>query len=241
MIGRWGQLWRRLNEDTIGTDSYWWIALQNAAFYRDMQPLISRYARGRCLDAGAGRLAWRSLLTRHVDRYVSGDVVSMREGLDVLFDCTRGLPFADDSFDTVFCCSVLEHATEPWKAFWEFQRILAPHGKAIVSLPFLLHLHDEPYDYYRFTRYGAEYLARHAGLEVEEITTNGGFFHLMLNVPSVVLSIIWEALGLRSLIRPTNRFWLALASGLDTLFRLKEPFASNYIMILQKSADRDSS
>lgn len=234
MIRRSAQLWRRLNEETIGTQRYWWIALQNAAFYRDMQPLISRYARGRCLDAGAGRLAWRHLLTQHVDRYVSGDVIAERDGLDVLFDCTQGVPFAAESFDTVFCCSVLEHATEPWKAFCEFRRVLAPNGKVIISLPFLLHLHDEPYDYYRFTRYGAEYLARQAGLELEETIVNGGLFHLMLNVPSIVLSTIWEALRLRALIKPTTRFWLALAGGLDTLFRLKEPFASNHLMILRK-------
>jgi SAM-dependent methyltransferase len=236
MIGKTAQLWRQLNEQAVGTERYWWISLQNAAFYQDMAPLIFKYARGRCLDVGAGRLAWRELLSRYVDGYVSGDVLAERPGLDVLFDATGGLPFGDESFETVFCCSVLEHVTEPWEALSEFARILVPDGRAIVSLPFLLHLHDEPHDYYRFTSYGAEYLARRAGLEVEDFVVNGGLFQLVLNVPSVFLSTIWEALGIQGLIKPTTRFWLALARGLDKLFGLKEAFASNHLMVLRKAS-----
>jgi SAM-dependent methyltransferase len=229
------QLWRRLNKETIGTESYWWISLKNAAFYRDMTPLISKCARGRCLDVGAGRLAWREILSRYVDHYTSGDMLVEHQDLDVVFDCTRGLPFADKSFDTVFCCAVLEHALEPWEALSEFRRILVPHGVAIVAVPFLENLHDEPYDYYRFTRYGAAHLANRAGFEVEEIVVNGGFFHLVLNVPSVVFSSVCELLGYHGPITPASRLGLALASGLDRLFRLKEPFASNYLMVLRNS------
>jgi len=65
---------------------------------------------------------------------------------------------------------------------------------------------------------------------------NGGLFHLVLNVPSVVLSTVWEALRIRRLIRPTSLFWLALARGLDKLFGLKEAFASNHLMVLRKTA-----
>src|SRR5208337_4573557 len=73
--GRLAQAWRRLNTNTVGTDGYWWIGLQNAAFYRDMAPLIAGHARGRTLDVGAGRLAWRSLLMQHVASYFSGDAI----------------------------------------------------------------------------------------------------------------------------------------------------------------------
>ncbi len=233
--GRSALAWRRLNANTIGTDDYWWIGVQNAAFAQDMAPLIAGHARGRTLDVGAGRLAWRSLLTRHVASYFSGDVTREHLDLDVVFDVTSGLPFADAAFDTVFCCSVLEHAPEPWEALSEMYRVLAPGGIAIVSLPFVLHLHDEPYDYYRFTRYGVEHLAKRAGFQVVQMVVNGGLLHLVLNLPSVVLSTIWETASLRALIRPTTRLWLALARRLDNLFNLKELFASNYIVVLRKN------
>jgi SAM-dependent methyltransferase len=229
------QAWRRLNSNTIGTDEYWWIGLQNAAFYRDMVPLIAGHARGRTLDIGAGRLAWRSLLSRHVDSYFSGDVTKEHADLDVVFDATSGLPFAEAAFDTIFCCSVLEHAAEPWDSLSDMYRVLVPGGTAIVSLPFLLHLHDEPHDYYRFTRYGIQHLAARAGFQVVQMVVNGGLFHLVLNLPSVMLSTIWETAKLRALIRPTTLFWLALARRLDNMFNLKELFASNYIVVLRKS------
>ncbi len=241
---RWfAQAWRRLNTRTIGTDTYWWIALQNAAFYRDMAPLIPEFTKGRVLDIGAGRLAWRNLLMRHAASYISCDVTKDHPDLDVILDVTHGLPFPDESFDTIFCCSVLEHAPEPWGALSQMYRVLVPGGIAIVSFPFLLHLHDEPHDYYRFTRYGIEHLATRAGFQVAEMVANGGLAHLALNLPSVTSSTVWETLGLRGLIRPTTLAWLTLARIIDSTFHLKRMFASNYIVALRKNMqwERDRS
>lgn len=235
------RLWRSLNARTIASEDYWWISLQNAAFFLDMDPVIRNHARGRCLDLGAGRLAWKTLLGRHVESYLSGDVAQGQgqgqDRLDVVLDATEGLPFRSGAFDTVFCCSVLEHATEPWKAFPEIRRVLADGGVAIVSLPFVLHLHDEPHDYYRFTRYGFEFLARRSGFRIEEMVVNGGLFHLILNVPSAAMSSCWDAFGLRSWIRPGTRAWLGMARLLDRLFLGKRLFASNHIAALRKVDD----
>lgn len=228
-----GNLWRRLNDRTIGTDDYWWISVQNAAFFMDMEPMIRKHAKGRCLDLGAGRLAWKALLTGYVDSYISTDQIQ-EQHLDVILDATFGLPFRSGAFDTVFCCSVCEHAPEPWDIFHEMWRVLSDNGVALVSLPFLLHLHDEPFDYYRFTKYGFEYLARRAGFHVEEIVANGGIFHLILNIPSVTMSSCWEALGFRSWIRPCTRAWLAIARLFDSLFLSSRFFASNHIAVLRK-------
>ena len=72
------------------------------------------------------------------------------------------------------------------------------------------------------------------------MVVNGGLFRLILILPSVVLSTIWETVGLRALIRPTTLFWLALARRLDGVFNLKELFASNYIVVLKKNMGSDS-
>lgn len=234
MTGRLTKAWQRLNSRTIGTEAYWWIALQHAAVYQDMKPLVEKYARGRALDVGAGRLAWRSLLCRYVEAYTSGDVTAQHPDLDVILDISGRLPFADGSFDTVFCCSVLEHAPEPWNAFSEMWRVLKPGGTAIVSLPFMFQMHDEPHDYYRFSRYGIEHMAEKAGFRWEESMVNGGLFHLILNLPSVAMSMAWESVGAGFLIRPTTRFWLALARSLENVVGLKERFASNHIVVLRK-------
>ena len=240
MIRRITQAWRRLNAETIGTEAYWWIALENRAFFEDMQPVISHNARGTLLDLGAGRLAWKSLLQEKTTRYWSSDLTREHADLDLICDASRGLPFADASLDTLFCCSVLEHTPEPWDAFREMWRILVPNGVAIVSLPFVLHLHDEPHDYYRFTWHGFQYLAEKAGFEVMAKVVNGGFFHLILNVPSVAMATAFSMMGLHSGIAPACRAWLAMARKLDNLFGTKQSFASNHIAVLQKRVGRSA-
>ncbi len=227
-------LWRRLNAATIGTEAYWWIALQNAAFYQDMRPLVLRHVNGRTLDLGAGRLAWTDLVKTLTTTYIAGDISMQAKGLDVVFDTTKSLPFSHEAFQTVFCCSVLEHVPDPEIALREIARILAPSGIAIVSVPFCLQLHDEPYDYYRFTSYGIELLTTRAGFEIQETVVNGGLFHLVLNVPSIATSVILYRLGLLFAVKLATRCWLTLARGLDSLFGLSRVYASNHIVVLRK-------
>src|SRR5829696_5766181 len=46
------------------------------------------------------------------------------------------LPFADDSFDTVLSCGVLEHVTLPGASLDQIRRVLKPHGTFyITNLP----------------------------------------------------------------------------------------------------------
>ncbi|HET9494394.1 MAG TPA: class I SAM-dependent methyltransferase [Chloroflexia bacterium] len=226
--------WGDLNNHTIGTQRYWTIALQNASFYADMAPLIRQYVRGRTLDLGAGRLAWRELLSRYATSYTSGDLTREHPEVDVLFDATGQYPFADGSFDTIFCCSVLEHAQEPWKAFSEIWRVLAPGGTAIISVPFIYYLHGQPHDYYRFTRYGLAYLAERAGFEVEKVVANGGLTTLLLNIPSVALSLILSAARLAWLIPPVTRFFLLVDRNVGKRVERGGLFSMNHLAVLRK-------
>lgn len=66
----------------------------------------------------------------------------------------------DSSIDAVFLIEVLEHINEPKKALKEIHRILKPNGKLILSTPFIFPIHDEPYDFYRYTEYGLQYLLK---------------------------------------------------------------------------------
>ncbi len=45
------------------------------------------------------------------------------------------LPFADNSFDWIFCNHVLEHIPNDQKAMEELYRVLAPGGKALLQVP----------------------------------------------------------------------------------------------------------
>ena len=49
-------------------------------------------------------------------------------------------------------------------------------GVAIYSVPFIWHLHEEPRDFYRYTKYGLDYLFKKVGFEVIEIKALSGFW-----------------------------------------------------------------
>lgn len=226
--------WRNLITETIRTDMYWLLSVLHAAIYEDMRPLIQDNVKGVTLDLGSGRLAWKEILQENGEYYVSGDISVWDSEQDLALDAAKNLPFKDETFDTIFCCSTLEHEPNPWGSFKEIGRILKGDGRIILNLPFLYPVHDAPHDYYRFTRYGIERLADQGGLKVESIKTNGGLFHLTFNIPSMISSILLYKLNQKSILKISTRLWLILAKALDGFLGLKEQFASNHIAILSK-------
>jgi SAM-dependent methyltransferase len=85
--------------------------------------------------------------------------------------------------DVVFCEQVLEHVRHPTRAARNLWRLLRPGGLAIVSVPFMIRIHREPEDYWRFSPAGLEALLEDAGFQVEQVRSWG-------NRPSV-LSNLW--------------------------------------------------
>jgi SAM-dependent methyltransferase len=57
-------------------------------------------------------------------------------------------------FDVIFMVEVLEHLHSPKEALCNVARYLKPGGSLILTTPFLFPLHDEPYDYFRYTYHG---------------------------------------------------------------------------------------
>jgi SAM-dependent methyltransferase len=65
----------------------------------------------------------------------------------------------------------------------ECKRILRPNGFLILSGPFFWPLHEEPHDFFRFTKYGFEQLLSDAGFSEWEIREDGGdWAQMMLSV-----------------------------------------------------------
>ena len=117
------------------------------------------------LNVGAG-----GELSARINKLHNANVTNIDIDLNkqpcVVADITN-LPIVSDSrFDVVFILEVLEHVNQPDKAVREIFRILKPGGSVVASTPFMLEIHEAPYDYYRFTRYGLEYLFR----EFEAVT-----------------------------------------------------------------------
>jgi SAM-dependent methyltransferase len=79
------------------------------------------------------------------------------------------LPFEVASFDTVVCTEVLEHVPEPAQVVREIARVLKPNGYVILTTPLYYPIHEEPYDFFRFTPFGLRHPFNEAGLEVTRI------------------------------------------------------------------------
>jgi hypothetical protein len=69
------------------------------------------------------------------------------------------------SFDVVLCEQVLEHAVDPVRAARTLRDLAEPGGTVVVSTPFLLRIHEDPRDLWRFTPDGLATLLHRAGLE----------------------------------------------------------------------------
>jgi SAM-dependent methyltransferase len=54
-------------------------------------------------------------------------------------------------FDAVFSVSVFEHLLMPWKAVLEINRVLEPGGLVYVATHQSFPMHDEPWDFWRFS------------------------------------------------------------------------------------------
>jgi SAM-dependent methyltransferase len=144
-------------------------------------------ARGRFLDVGCGDRRFEPLFTRYVESYTgveheavyaSTHAAQRSTKPDVLYDGKR-LPFETASFDSMLCADVLEHTPDPAGLIGEMARVLKPGGKIILTAPFAFRLHEEPYDYFRYTLHGLNTLFESAGLRILEKHAFGGVFSVL--------------------------------------------------------------
>jgi SAM-dependent methyltransferase len=155
-------------------------------FEVEIEDAVAGFARelaagARVLDAGAGEGQYAAQFVRQrycgVDLAV-GDVDWDYGKLDAIADLCA-LPFGDGVFDAALHIVTIEHLREPGRALAEMARTLKPGGRLLVAAPHEWEVHQAPHDYFRFTRYGLEYLMERAGLEVVEIRPAGGYFRLL--------------------------------------------------------------
>jgi SAM-dependent methyltransferase len=187
----------------------------------------------RVLDAGAGESQYEELFGGlqyiAVDLGV-GDAGWSYSKLDAVADLGR-LPFRDESFAGVVNIVTLEHVRYPRSVIVELARVLEPGGLLLLVTPLDWEEHQQPHDYYRYTRYGVEHLIRNAGLRVERLEAVGGFFRLLsrrlLNAPQFFPGpVAWLVLAMVAL----PALLLPLLDGLDE----RRAFTLGHICIARK-------
>lgn len=146
----------------------------NAALKSTITPLAIDGV--RCLDVGCGNRPYEYLFARGsytgIDVEYSGRPLNMKQP-DHFYD-GNVLPFQNDSFDMVISTQVLEHVPNPLSMLKEMARVCKPEGVMVISLPFVYQEHEEPFDYFRFTRFGIAELLNKAGLRIETMKRDSG-------------------------------------------------------------------
>jgi SAM-dependent methyltransferase len=148
--------------------------------YLVMRPLVrdimasSDYLRGRLLDVGCGSRPYERWLTGVIE-YIGFDIVR-EAGRPNATGLAWQLPFATASFDSLLSTQTLEHVEVPHLAIAEMARVLRPGGYLILTAPQAWRLHEKPYDFYRYTRYGLQYLLEANGLQIVRVAAQGGIW-----------------------------------------------------------------
>jgi SAM-dependent methyltransferase len=128
------------------------------------------------LDAGAGVAPYRSLFTHAVYESADFEKVDKPYAKSTYVCDLSDIPVEDARFDFILFNQVMEHLPEPSQVLRELHRVLKPDGKMIYTGPLFYEEHEQPYDFYRYTRFGLQHLLTTAGFAIERLDWLEGYF-----------------------------------------------------------------
>ena len=162
----------RLKNNEIKIDNLNYLHYKS--YHNELFNIFNKYATGDLLDIGCGNKPYEDKLLGKINKYVGVDITQSSEGkVDYLFPANN-ISLADNLFDTVLSTQTIEHVEDHQGLVNEAFRILKPNGIFILSGPLYWPLHEEPYDFFRFTNHGFKYILEKAGFQVLEVKSNGG-------------------------------------------------------------------
>ena len=150
------------------------------------------------LDVGAGTCPYRPLFahcdyrTHDFKKYTGRKLNSAAEYGQIDYVSEIGdIPLPDGSVDVVLCTEVLEHVPEPIAALREMARLLKPGGRLLVTAPLGSGPHQLPFHFYGgYTPEWYRHFGKQFGLEILEVTPNGGLGKLLAQESARMASCI---------------------------------------------------
>lgn len=139
---------------------------------------VAKYFKGNLIDIGCGLKPYKGMCAPYITKHMGIDHPGSMHGKTEIdsFAVAYGLPYKENTFDSALSTCVLEHLEEPQIAINECFRVLKPGGYTIFSVPFIWHVHEAPRDFFRYSKYGLEYLFKKSGFEIVEIDALSGFW-----------------------------------------------------------------
>jgi SAM-dependent methyltransferase len=176
---------------------------------------------GLVLDAGSGEGRFRGYFSNC--RYLAldsqvGDSSWDYSNVDVAADLAA-IPLPACSADLVLNIQVLEHVADPQEVVDEMFRVLKPGGKLLLTAPQGWHEHQQPNDFFRFTRFSLTPIFLRAGFSSVEVQPIGGYFHYLGHRLTYIPKILFQkrTAWLRVLLFPLELLSLAVFCFLSPL------------------------
>jgi SAM-dependent methyltransferase len=179
--------------------------------------------RGTLLDVGCGAKPYRNFFPS-LEKYIgleyppsSGET---QYHPDIWSD-GQCLPIRSEIADAILATQVLEHLSNPNAFFHEGFRVLRPGGVLILTTNQEWGIHKAPFDFYRYTSFGLQYLARTAGFQIVSLDARGGF---------------WVMMGQRMAAYLFDRWIARFRKDYKGIFLLSFAFLSPFIAFVQLAA-----
>lgn len=206
------------------------------SLHQGLRPLFKKHAAGKLLDAGCGTMPFRTLLEHFVKEYYSLDIKKRVPEVDFVSDLESMKSVISEDYDVVVCTEVLEHTAHPQIVIGEIWRVLKFHGKIILSVPYLSRLHEEPFDYYRFTEHGLRLLLKENGFSILELNTTGSLFSFIGHqVSTGIVVSLWHLPVIKHMAFFLNAILCTLPCyALDKILFLSSKFPLGYVAVAEK-------
>ncbi|MFX1384255.1 MAG: methyltransferase domain-containing protein [Promethearchaeota archaeon] len=153
---------------------YYW-----ASYRRKMLDLLQeRYKdlyMGIVLDIGGRDRGQFKKPKDKVEKWIFADINENHKP-DMVLDVMNMNSIDEGCIDVVNAIELFEHVKDVDKGLKECFRVLKYGGKLILSSPFLIHLHADPFDFQRFTYLQWKKKLENVGFEVLNIIIMGRYF-----------------------------------------------------------------
>jgi len=148
---------------------------------------LKKYASGKLLDLGCGNVPLYEAYKPYVTDVFCVDWENSchkSSFLDLQTDLNHVLPLKSSQFDTIICSDVLEHIRKPNLLWKEMSRTIKTNGVLIMNVPFFYWLHEEPFDFYRYTEHSLRAMAEENDFEILELVAYGGVPEILADITS---------------------------------------------------------
>jgi len=214
-------------------DGSWLMAKYISKCY---EKYIPQYVSGKLLDLGCGSVPLYDAYKEYIEEVICTDWENTTHPnlyLDIVHDLNQELPFANDSFDTIIFSDVLEHLANPKKVLHEINRVLVKGGYVLMNVPFYYWLHEEPYDYYRYTEYWYNKNLKEAGFDIIRLEKLGGGLDVVADIKGKYINMVFPWLHIARVYQKLHYYVLNKGILHKKLNRIKH-FTLGYFIVLKK-------